>query len=158
MDSFPSIIRLFNPSSETHTHPNTNTFSCVPTIFANTGTQNRLNGCINDAKCMEYMLTSKFGFTADGILLMTDDHPDPLRRPTKQNIFNGWTWLLSGMQPGDSLVFHYSGHGGQKRDMTGEEVDGMNETLCPMDFQRVGEITDDEVNQRLVNPLVRLFF
>ena len=62
------------------------------------------------------------------------------------------------MQPGDSLVFHYSGHGGQKRDMTGEEVDGMNETLCPMDFQRVGEITDDEVNQRLVNPLVRLFF
>lgn len=30
-----------------------------------------------------------------------------------------------------------AGHGSQQRDPTGEELDGMNETLCPMDFQHV---------------------
>lgn len=112
-----------------------------------------LSGCINDAKCMEYLLKSKFGFAQDQILLMCDDHPDPMRRPTRQNIYNGWSWLMTGISPGDSLVFHYSGHGGQQRDFTGEEVDGNNETLMPMDFQRAGQIVDDEINARLVNPL-----
>jgi hypothetical protein len=97
------------------------------------GTSAQLNGCINDAKCMEYLLKSKFGYTQEQILVQVDDHPDPMRRPTKANIFLGLQWLTSGMTPGDSLVFHYSGHGGQSRDYSGEEVDGFNETLLPMD-------------------------
>ena len=44
-------------------------------------------------------------------------------------------WLLQGSQPGDSLVFHYSGHGAQQRSYSGDEVDGMDETLCPLDFE-----------------------
>ena len=117
------------------------------------GTSCTLNGCENDANCIEFMLKSKFGFTDDNILLFKETHPDPMRRPTKANMFMGMQWLLTGAQAGDSLVFHYSGHGGQKRDMTGEEVDGNSETLCPMDFQVAGEILDDEINMRLVNPL-----
>ena len=117
------------------------------------GSNARLSGCINDAKCMEYLLKSKFGFSQEQILLMCDDHPDPMRRPTRQNIYNGWAWLMAGLQPGDSLVFHYSGHGGQSRDQSGEEIDGNNETLLPMDFQQTGQILDDEINARLVNPL-----
>lgn len=117
------------------------------------GTSCTLNGCENDANCIEFMLKSKFGFTDENILMFKETHPDPMRRPTKANMFMGMQWLITGAQPGDSLVFHYSGHGGQKRDMTGEEMDGMNETLCPMDFQRAGEILDDEINMRLVNPL-----
>ena len=104
------------------------------------GTSAQLNGCINDARCMQYMLKSKFNFNDSEILLMTDDHPDPLRRPTRYNMFQGFTWLMTDLRPGDSLVFHYSGHGGQQRDYSGEEDDGMNETLCPMDFQYVSHL------------------
>lgn len=84
---------------------------------------------------------------------MTDDNPNPTMRPTRYNMTNGFTWLMTGLQAGDSLVFHYSGHGGQERDRSGEELDGMNETLCPLDFQSAGQIEDNEVNKRIVNPL-----
>jgi metacaspase-1 len=117
------------------------------------GTRSKLNGCINDAKCMEYMLLHRFGFKQENILLMTDDHPDPLRRPTRYNMFQGFTWLTMNLRKGDSLVFHYSGHGSQKRDRSGEELDGMCETLCPMDFHQAGEILDYEMNKILINPL-----
>uniref|UniRef100_M8AMG8 Metacaspase-1 n=1 Tax=Aegilops tauschii TaxID=37682 RepID=M8AMG8_AEGTA len=62
-------------------------------------------------------------------------------------------WLLQGCQPGDSLVFHYSGHGAQQRSYSGDEVDGMDETLCPLDFETQGMIVDDEINAALVRPL-----
>ncbi|KAL0397419.1 UNVERIFIED_CONTAM: Metacaspase-1 [Sesamum calycinum] len=62
-------------------------------------------------------------------------------------------WLVQGCQPGDSLVFHYSGHGSQQRDYHGEEVDGHNETLCPVDFETQGMIVDDEINATIVRPI-----
>jgi hypothetical protein len=117
------------------------------------GSPSRLNGCINDARCMEHLLKSKFGFDQSQILMFTDDHPDPLRRPTKSNFFAGFAWLMAGLSAGDSLVFHYSGHGGQQRDHGGEEADGMNETLLPLDHEYAGHITDDDLNRILVNPL-----
>ncbi|GJM91500.1 hypothetical protein PR202_ga07876 [Eleusine coracana subsp. coracana] len=64
-------------------------------------------------------------------------------------------WLLQGCQPGDSLVFHYSGHGAQQRNYNGDEVDGFDETLCPVDFETQGMIVDDEINAALVRPLPR---
>jgi hypothetical protein len=60
---------------------------------------------------------------------------------------------MSDLRPGDSLVFHFSGHGSQQRDTSGEEADGLNETICPADFRAAGEIVDDELNRLLVNPL-----
>ena len=46
-----------------------------------------------------------------------------------------------------------AGHGSQKRDTTGRERDGMNETLCPCDYERAGQIIDDQLNIALVRPL-----
>lgn len=43
---------------------------------------------------------------------------------------------------GDTFVFYYSGHGGQQPDITGDELDGQDETLVAYDR----EITDDELN------------
>lgn len=65
----------------------------------------------------------------------------------------GMQWLLTGMSPGDSLVFTYSGHGSRQKDYSGEELDGYNETLVPLDSRVAGEIVDDELNHRLINPL-----
>ena len=117
------------------------------------GSSSQLNGCINDARCMDYLLRNRIGVPPENILFMSDDHQDPFRRPTRANMTQGFAWLMTGLNPGDSLVFHYSGHGGQQRDHTGHESDGMMETLLPLDFKQNGQITDDELNHRLVKPL-----
>lgn len=36
-------------------------------------------------------------------------------------------WLVKDAQPNDSLFFHYSGHGGQTKDLDGDEADGYDE-------------------------------
>ncbi|KDO57704.1 hypothetical protein CISIN_1g039205mg, partial [Citrus sinensis] len=38
------------------------------------------------------------------------EDPDPLKWPTKYNMRMALCWLMQGCQPGDSLVFHFSGH------------------------------------------------
>ncbi|PHT52917.1 Metacaspase-2 [Capsicum baccatum] len=118
-------------------------------------TKNELKGCINDAKCMRFLLTNRFKFPQDSILMLTDEERDPYRIPTKHNIRMAMYWLVQGCQAGDSLVFHYSGHGSQQRNYTGDEVDGFDETLCPLDFETQGMIVDDEINATLVRPLPR---
>ena len=60
---------------------------------------------------------------------------------------------MSGAQPNDSLFFLYSGHGSDKRDDDGDEVDGNDETICPVDYKSEGDIIDDEMNQILVQRL-----
>lgn len=99
------------------------------------------------------MLVSKFMFPESSIILLTEEETDPTRIPTKHNIRMAMFWLVQGCQPGDSLVFHYSGHGGQQRNYTGDELDGYDETLCPLDFEIQGSIVDNEVNATLVRPL-----
>ncbi|KAF7149431.1 hypothetical protein RHSIM_Rhsim03G0155700 [Rhododendron simsii] len=117
--------------------------------------RHELKGCINDAKCMKYLLTNRFKFPESSILMLTEEEIDPYRRPTKHNIRMAMYWLVQGCQPGDSLVFHYSGHGSQQRNYTGDEIDGYDETLCPLDFETQGMIVDDEINDAIVKPLPR---
>ena len=38
-----------------------------------------------------------------------------------------------------------AGHGGYVEDTNGDEADGMDETLVPVDYQKAGQITDDEI-------------
>jgi hypothetical protein len=110
------------------------------------GQQGQLGGCINDAKNQQRALTSHFGFRDPDILLLTDDQYDRQKKPTAANIRNGFRWLLQGAQPGDMLVFHYSGHGSQVPDRTGQEADGKNEVLVPLDMDwKNNMITDDEL-------------
>lgn len=82
-----------------------------------------------------------------------ESHPSLI--PTKNNIRNALRWLVQGCQSGDSLIFHYSGHGSQQLDFVGDEVDGYDETLWPVDHQSEGTILDDEINATIVRPLPR---
>ncbi|XP_031107794.1 metacaspase-1-like [Ipomoea triloba] len=117
--------------------------------------RHELKGCLNDAKCMRFLLVNRFKFPPDSILMLTEEETDPFRIPTKHNIRMAMHWLVVGCQPGDSLVFHYSGHGSQQRNYNGDEVDGYDETLCPLDFETQGMIVDDEINAMLVRPIPR---
>ncbi|XP_075081812.1 metacaspase-1-like [Nicotiana tabacum] len=116
-------------------------------------TKNELKGCLNDAKCMKYLLVNRFKFPQDSVLMLTEEERDPYKIPTKHNIRTAMYWLMQGVQAGDSLVFHFSGHGLQQRNYNGDEVDGYDETLCPLDFKTQGTIIDDELNATLVKPL-----
>ncbi|KAJ6764337.1 METACASPASE-1-LIKE [Salix koriyanagi] len=116
-------------------------------------TKNELKGCINDAKCMKYLLVERFKFPESSIIMLTEEETDPSRRPTKSNMRRAMSWLVQGCRPGDSLVFHFSGHGSQQKDYNGDELDGYDETLCPTDFETEGMIVDDEINAVIVKPL-----
>ena len=52
-------------------------------------------------------------------------------------------------------MFYYAGHGCQVPDEDGDEVDGYDEALCPVDYKAVGMILDDEINATIVAPLPR---
>ncbi|KAJ4753367.1 Metacaspase-1 [Rhynchospora pubera] len=118
-----------------------------------TSSRYELKGTINDVNCVAYLLSQKFGFPKECILILTDEDPDPYKTPTKENMRAAMRWLVSGCTAGDSLLFHFSGHGVQKLDTTHDEVDGYDEALCPLDFETNGPILDDEINATIVRPL-----
>ncbi|KAL1201197.1 Metacaspase-2 [Cardamine amara subsp. amara] len=116
-------------------------------------TKAELKGCINDAQCMKFMLMKRFQFPESCILMLTEEEADPSRLPTKNNITMAMHWLVQGCKPGDSLVFHFSGHGNNQEDYNSDEIDGFDETLLPMDYATSGVIVDDEINATIVRPL-----
>uniref|UniRef100_A0A6T1ZE55 Peptidase C14 caspase domain-containing protein n=1 Tax=Eutreptiella gymnastica TaxID=73025 RepID=A0A6T1ZE55_9EUGL len=115
------------------------------------GQQGELRGCINDAKSMKNFLEER-GFS-DFRILTDDDEGFGDDVPTGENIIRGFNWLVEGASAGDSLFFHYSGHGGSVRDDDGNEKDGKDETIIPVDYRECGQIRDDTIMKSLVMPL-----
>jgi hypothetical protein len=63
-------------------------------------------------------------------------------------------WLVDGSQAGDVLWFHFSGHGEQVKDGSGDEADGKDEALVPIDARATRAlIADDVINECLVENL-----
>jgi len=115
------------------------------------GTSAELKGCINDIKNVSELICARYGFK--NCLYLTDEQPDAKYKPTYNNIINGMKWLVKGAKSGDSLFFHYSGHGGTAKDTDDDEVDGFDETILPVDFNYSGQIVDDVIYANLVEPL-----
>jgi len=113
------------------------------------GTGVQLGGCINDAKAQHDTLLRHFGFKEGNVRLLTDDNDDA--KPTKENMLEAMHWLMRDAREGDVLFFHFSGHGSQVTDPTGQEADGKNECLCPVDCMGkpwpAAVIVDDYLNQ-----------
>ncbi|KAJ9069947.1 Ca(2+)-dependent cysteine protease [Entomophthora muscae] len=117
-----------------------------------TGTENELQGCINDANNIAEFIKTHYGFITKGTVILTDDgHGDGL--PTKENILKAMRWLVEDAGPNDSLFFHYSGHGDRQWDEDGDEADGFDEIILPLDYEKKGVITDDKMNEIMVRPL-----
>jgi len=113
-----------------------------------------LSGCVNDVKNVRNLLKTKYGYTDAEIRALNDDSSTPEKsQPNRANILVGFDWLVQGVKPGDRLAFHFSGHGGQVKDVSGDEADGLDECIFPADFRKAGSIIDDEIYKRLVKPL-----
>lgn len=115
------------------------------------GSEYQLAGCINDSDTLIELLTEDLGYSVSDIRQLRDDHPQ--RMPTRKNILAAMNWLVKNAQPGDHLFFHYSGHGSQQPDTSGDEIDRKDETIVPCDFKSHGMLADDDLRRLLVEPL-----
>mmetsp|Transcript_11724 Transcript_11724/g.16432 ORF Transcript_11724/g.16432 Transcript_11724/m.16432 type:complete len:313 (+) Transcript_11724:187-1125(+) len=115
------------------------------------GQQGQLSGCHNDVHNIKDYLINVQGFKEQDMLILMDDGRS--HEPTRDNILKSLKRVTEYSEPGDVVFFHYSGHGGQVRDTSGDEEDGYDETLIPVDFKRSGQIIDDLLSDVLVKSL-----
>lgn len=117
------------------------------------GSKSQLGGCINDVKNVSTYLNEHCNYKREDMVILTDDQQNPMSQPTKANIIRAMYWLVKDARPNDSLFFHYSGHGGQTEDLDGDEDDGYDEVIYPVDFQQQGHIVDDQMHEIMVRNL-----
>eukprot|EP00386_Alphamonas_edax_P011141 GDKI01035444.1.p1 GENE.GDKI01035444.1~~GDKI01035444.1.p1 ORF type:complete len:370 (-),score=115.02 GDKI01035444.1:55-1164(-) len=113
-----------------------------------------LRGCHNDVETIKRFIT-KQGFPSNPQQqkVLLDGKGDPTTEPTRDNIIAAMKWLVSGAKAGDVLYMHYSGHGGSLKDDNGDEADGRDETMVPVDYKEKGQIRDDLIYDILVRAL-----
>lgn len=114
-----------------------------------TNTSSQLNGCINDVYNIRNFITKYCDYSLENIKVLTDKDISP----TRANIISHVQWLISNCLPGDTLLFHYSGHGSFTRDSSGDESDGKDEVLVPLDYQTAGMLSDDWLFSNLVQKI-----
>jgi len=111
-----------------------------------------LSGCHNDVHMMKQFITSQgFSDSPNDMRILMDDGANQM--PTRQNLEDAMRWLVTDARPGDAFFVHYSGHGSQTRDVSGDEESGKDQTMVPVDYQQAGQIIDDWIFQTLVQPL-----
>ncbi|KAI7897421.1 caspase domain-containing protein [Mucor mucedo] len=118
------------------------------------GTSAELKGCINDVENIKQFLVTLYNFNEQDMVILTDNQTNPQNIPTKQNIIRAMQWLVHDSRPNDSFFFHFSGHGGRMKDYDGDEDDGYDETIYPVDHATYGQIVDDMMNDIMVKRLV----
>jgi hypothetical protein len=116
-----------------------------------TGTDNELNGCINDINCIQERI-SKNGF--NDITILTDN---TINKPNKNNILNSFRNLLDNSQPGDLLFLSYSGHGSYDKDKNGDETTGFDQLIVPLDLNLIYDDELKSIIQSKLKPNVTLF-
>ncbi|HSK08416.1 MAG TPA: caspase family protein [Vicinamibacterales bacterium] len=101
----------------------------------------RLRGCVNDVRQLRGVLRDNYGFDRpDSLAVLVDE------AATTAAIRGELARLTTRARAGDILVFHYSGHGSQVPDTTGDETtDGLDEILCPYDLDWNDPLTDDDL-------------
>lgn len=116
------------------------------------GTPSQLSGCVADVNNVRKYIES-FRSVNEGIMLI-DIPNDPQHKhpfsPTRDNIIKSLFAAVSKCKSGDMLFIHYSGHGSNTLDKNGDEKDGRDETICPVDGRN---ITDDELFNIIVRNL-----
>ncbi|WDZ78119.1 caspase family protein [Ensifer adhaerens] len=108
-----------------------------------------LQGPKNDLLEMQGLLTGKLGFDPSSIRILKDEEATRAEVLSSMN-----TWLVEATAPGDRVYIYFSGHGLQVKDVDGDEQDGLDEALAPVDIVSgetdwQGAILDDEIDRIL---------
>ena len=148
-----NIIEVIQPVINLFTDPNAKPVEKKALLVGINyiGTSAQLSGCINDIINMKNNLIQNYGFQESNIVLLTETSKN--KKPTKENIIKYISQLIDNNHSNSHLVFHYSGHGSNVKDTNHDEVDGRDETICPLDYGSAGFITDDQLYNILVRPL-----
>jgi hypothetical protein len=110
-----------------------------------------LRGAESDAVRIAEILKSRFGIVAERLFLRLG------KEATRQAVIDALATVARAAGPGDTVLFHFSGHGTQVPDLAaadvdgGDEADGLDEALCLYDTSAdgAGLMTDDEVGRLL---------
>jgi hypothetical protein len=112
------------------------------------GSDAQLNGCINDIRNINNILINNCEYKSENIRILTEEHAIS---PTKKNMEDNINWLVRDIKAGDTLIFYYSGHGANINDRNGDETDGKDEVLVPLDYNANGVISDDWLFTNMAN-------
>lgn len=102
-----------------------------------------LRGCLNDTYEMKGILEDYYGFEEDNIRLLHDADA------TSQGIRDGLAWLLSDYEGGgsDVRIFHFSSHGTQVPDDSGDEWECQDEVIVTYDHDWDDPFRDDHLRE-----------
>jgi len=106
-----------------------------------------LPGAEHDAQVIRDYLLDKGGFPEENVRMVLNQ--DATRAALEEGITE---WLAGNARPGDNVVIFYAGHGSQMWDESGDEDDGLDETLAPADVSPTStefDISDDTFNEWL---------
>lgn len=104
----------------------------------------KLKGCINDVNNMSKYIQQKLHIPVD---VYTDDID------TTSTSYRGIIKVFRNLAQDtikynlDFVWIHYSGHGSNMKDTSGDEADGMDEGLVPSDYESCGIIIDDVIHK-----------
>jgi len=105
-----------------------------------------LSGCVKDVNEVRETLINVMDFDKEKIIVLEN------KEATRNNILMAIKRLSEQSSELDEVFFYYSGHGYQFKDESGDETDGLDETLCPVDtepyaktFAKTNMILDDEL-------------
>jgi len=100
-----------------------------------------LPGAEQDALAFRDVLVERWGVPEENVRMLLD------REATRAAIEEGITgWLGGNARAGDHVVVFFAGHGSQIWDESGDEADGLDETLAPADVSPTTngyDISDD---------------
>ncbi|KAG2443849.1 hypothetical protein HXX76_002192 [Chlamydomonas incerta] len=114
------------------------------------GSRVQLAGCKNDTLAMAEVVAGFWQGAGETHWLLDPPNAEADPRPTKANILAELAWLTGDLVAGDQLFLYYSGHGKQVADTSGDEADGKDEALVPLDYVTAGVLTDDELGTALL--------
>lgn len=103
------------------------------------GTPDELRGCQNDARNLADVIVKSGAAARNDITV--------LKEPTLARMRDALAHLVqvTNDQHVDQVFISWSGHGTFQCDTNGDEDDGRDECLCPVDYHTKGGLVDDEL-------------
>lgn len=101
-----------------------------------TGTENELRGCQRDVELVSSLLIGKYSYSEESVSIKID--PDLIG---EKDVLDYLKDVALSAQTGETIFFHYSGHGTFIKDIDGDEKDGFDEAI----YTRKGLVIDDKI-------------